>query len=355
MQPILPLIPAPKLRTVLLTATAAVLLAVAIAGYLLFFGPNDFPDGGGKTFYVSRGQSFTEIVDSLQAQGIIRNRGFFTTVARVYGGTSRLQVGKYNFESGVSNSKVYLTLRDGIGNLPVLVTIPEGSRPRTVARIFARQMGTDSARFMQLVHDPAFAQQLGIDARSLEGYLLPETYALRWGQTEEDLVRELVDAFQEFFTDSLKERAQELGWTVHQAVTFASIVEGEAILDEERPIIAGVYHNRLRLGMRLEADPTIQFLFGDGPRRVLYSDLRMDSPYNTYRYAGLPPGPVNNPGKRSILASLYPATHGLLFFVANGSGGHWFSSSYAEHLQNVRKYRRERARQWREAKGPTGG
>jgi UPF0755 protein len=127
------------------------------------------------------------------------------------------------------------------------------------------------------------------------------------------------------------------------------------VLDEERPVIAGVYHNRLRLGMRLEADPTIQYILPDGPRRILYADLRLDSPYNTYRYAGLPPGPVNNPGRASILASLYPSVHGYIFFVANGRGGHWFSRSYAEHQQYVRKYRRERTRQWEQARVPTPG
>ncbi len=342
-------------RHPLLLGGALLFLALLTAGYVIFYGSNDFPEGVEKVFFVSRGESFPHIVDSLEARGIIRNRTFFRIVARIYGGTDRLQVGKYRFESGASNSEVYLSLREGRGNVLVMVTIPEGSRPRTEARILSRQLGVDSARYMELAHNAEYADDLGIDAQTLEGYLLPETYALRWGQTEDELIREQVRSFKEFFADSLVERARELGWTVHQAVTFASIVEGEAVLDEERPVIAGVYHNRLRLGMRLEADPTIQFLLGDRPRRVLYSDLELDSPYNTYRYRGLPPGPVTNPGKSSILASLYPATHNYLYFVANGRGGHWFSASYAEHLQNVRKYRRERARQWREAKGPTGG
>jgi UPF0755 protein len=131
---------------------------------------------------------------------------------------------------------------------------------------------------------------------------------------------------------------------MHQTLTFASIVEGEARLDEERPVIAGVYHNRLRKGMKLEADPTIQYMFPDGPRRVRYADLQVDNPYNSYRYAGLPPGPVNNPGRASILASLFPAEHGFLFFVANGRGGHWFTKTYGDHLRYVRAYRRRRAR-----------
>jgi UPF0755 protein len=114
------------------------------------------------------------------------------------------------------------------------------------------------------------------------------------------------------------------------------------VLAEERPIISGVYQNRLRKGMRLEADPTIRFMIEEGPRRILYSDLEVNNPYNTYRNRGLPPGPINNPGGASIRAALFPARHNYLFFVANGKGGHWFSSTYAEHQRYVRKYRRER-------------
>ncbi len=324
-------------------------------GYLVFFGSNSFSESPTKFFFVSRGQSFRTIVDSLERQGVIRNRTMFEIVAHVYGGAERMRVGKYRFESGVSNADLFLTLRNGRGNQLIFVTIPEGYRARAQARLFARNVDADSARYMQLVRDSAFARELGIESPTLEGYLLPDSYGLYWEQDEKDILRRQVDLFKKFFSDTLAARAKEFGWTVHQAVTFASIVEGEAVLDEERPVIAGVYHNRLRLGMRLEADPTIQYILPDGPRRVLYADLRLDNPYNTYRYAGLPPGPVNNPGRSSILASLYPSVHGYIFFVANGRGGHWFSRNYAEHQQYVRKYRRERARQWKQARVPTPG
>jgi UPF0755 protein len=153
----------------------------------------------------------------------------------------------------------------------------------------------------------------------------------------------MVKAFLRFYSDSLRMRQEELGWTRHQVMTLASIIEGEAILDAERGRISGVYHNRLRRHMRLEADPTIQFLLENGPRRLRYPDLQIASPYNTYRVGGLPPGPVNNPGRASILAALYPERHAFLFFVANGRGGHWFSATYADHLRYVRVYRRQRA------------
>lgn len=322
-------------------ALAAVAL---IAGLWVFYGPNTFGGSEQKLVTVSRGQTFQEIVDSLEAQQVIRSRTMFEFVARVFGGTDRIQVGRYAFQRGTSNASIFLALRDGIENMLIPVGVPEGTMTRTQARIYRRTIGIDSAAFMRLAFDPEFTRSLGIDAPSLEGYLLPDTYHFYWQQDERDILRTMASAFLAFYGDSLQARTQAIGWSMQKVVTMASIVEGEAVLDDERAIIAGVYLNRLRIGMRLEADPTIQYVIPGGPRRLLYSDLRFESPYNTYRHYGLPPGPVNNPGRSSILAVLNPARHSYLFFVANGKGGHWFSSTYAEHLRNVRRYRRERAR-----------
>jgi UPF0755 protein len=333
-------------RYKLIVGVLAVLLAVG--AYFLhdvFYGGNDFHGIAEKTFYVSRGESFASIVDSLEGKGIIRKRELFVFVAKMFGGTTRIQVGKYIFSMGISNVDLFLALREGKHATLISVTIPEGLRPRVQAHICARALGIDSARFVQLVYDDSVTHSLGVNAHSLEGYLLPETYSFYWQPTEEDLIRRMVDEFRRFYTDSLQASANALAWTTNQVLTLASIIEGEAVLQDERPIISGVYHNRLRKGMRLEADPTIQFILEDGPRRVHYSDLKSDHPYNTYRIKGLPPGPVNNPGKASIIAALFPSKHEYLFFVANGEGGHWFSKNYADHIRSVWKYRRLRARQ----------
>jgi UPF0755 protein len=285
------------------------------------------------------------VVDTLESRGIIRSRPLFVFVARVIGGTERIQVGKYNVYSGITNAELVQMLRTGKGNQLIHVTIPEGSRIRLQARIFARSLGIDSAKYARLAFDAGFAGSMGIEHAGLEGYLLPDTYAFFWEPDEREVIKRQIENFRLFFGDSLRQRAASLGWDVHTTLTFASIVEGEATLGDERPIIAGVYHNRLRKGMRLEADPTIQYILVDGPRRLLYADLKVNSPYNTYKFPGLPPGPVNNPGRASILASLYPAKHNFLFFVANGKGGHWFARSYDEHLRYVRMFKRERAKQ----------
>ncbi len=324
-------------------AVAGALIAAAAALLLwVFFGPNAFSGGGERVVFVSKGETFGAVADSLESKGIVRSRSLFMFVARMLGGSEKVQVGKFAFRSGISNGELFTMLRSGKGNLLIQVTIPEGLRVRAQARIFARTLGIDSSRYARLAFDPAYARSLGIDEPSLEGYLLPDTYDFFWEQDEREIVRRQVESFQRFFTDSLRARCGEFGWNVHQAVTFASIVEGEAVLEEERAIISGVYHNRIRKGMRLEADPTIQYALEDGPRRLRYDDLRSDSPYNTYLHAGLPPGPVNNPGKASILAALYPQGNGYLFFVANGRGGHWFSRTYGEHLHYVGIYKRGR-------------
>ncbi len=317
------------------------------AGFLLyaFYGPNIFPDAPEKFFYVSRGEPFPSIVDSLEAHGIIRSRALFDIVARVFGGTNRIQVGKYLFRSGISNAEIFQDLRSGHGSMLVTVAIPEGLMARQQARLLARQLGIDSVRYMDLVRDESFVHSLGIESSSLEGYLFPDSYNFYWDPDEKEVIRRLVDQFKIFYTDSLRDRATQAGMTTNQVLTLASIVEGEAVLDQERSIIAGVYFNRLRRGMRLEADPTIEYFIENGPRRVYYSDLKIGSPYNTYLNKGLPPGPVNNPGKLSILAVLYPAHHQYLFFVANGRGGHWFSRTFNEHKRNIRMYRRHRSRE----------
>lgn len=328
-------------RRALAVLTLGLLACVASIVWALF-GPNTFTGGGERVLYVSRGQSFASVVDSLELKGLLRSRLQFMAVARLLGGADRVQVGKYLLQSGISNMDLFTMLRSGRGNQLIHVTVPEGSRIRGQARIFSRALGFDSSKYARLAFDPLYARSLGIDAAGLEGYLLPDTYDFYWEQDEREVLRRQVEAFQKFFNDTLRAKCREFGWDVHQAVTFASIVEGEAVLDEERAIISGVYHNRIRKGMRLEADPTIQYVLEDGPRRLTYADLKSSTPYNTYRYQGLPPGPVNNPGKASIMAALYPQGNGYLFFVANGRGGHWFTRTYDEHLHYVRMFRRER-------------
>jgi UPF0755 protein len=320
----------------------ATLLLAGMASAIVFLLPNPSQGNGGTVVLVPRGSTYAAVIDSLTMRGVLRNPTTFRLAARILGGGA-VRSGKHLLPDGLGNAELVEGLRTGRFLSPVMVTVPEGVLARTQARIFARALGIDSTLFMHAVHDSALVRSLGITGNSLEGYLLPDTYGCEWDEDEGRIVARMVKAFLRFYGDSLRMRQEELGWTRHQVMTLASIIEGEAILDAERGRISGVYHNRLRRHMRLEADPTIQFLLENGPRRLRYPDLQIASPYNTYRVGGLPPGPVNNPGRASILAALYPERHAFLFFVANGRGGHWFSATYADHLRYVRVYRRQRA------------
>ena len=318
------------------------LSGAAVIGWMAF-GPNTFEEPAVRMLYVSRGEPFSRIVDSLAASGIIRSRRAFVLTAKLFGGSSAIKVGKYVLRSGVSNHRIMAMLVSGRDAEAIRVLVPPGTTARVQARLFARELGCDSARIMTLFADRSFGASLGVDAPTLEGYLLPETYDFEWNQDEEYVLRSMVEQFHRFYTDSLRAREKELGWTTRQVLTMASIIQGESRLPEELRIISGVYHNRLRKRMPMQADPTIQYIIPDGPRRLYYEDLRIDDPYNTYRYAGLPPGPVNSPGREAILAALFPQSNAYLYFVANGQGGHRFAGSYEAHLRNVRLYRRHRA------------
>jgi UPF0755 protein len=334
-----------KWKLFMLVGIGAALAAAAYV-YNVFYGANDF-DAEKGIFFVSKGDQWEDIVDSLVAGGVIRNRALFDFVVRVYRKGKTPIVGKYEFKRGISNAAVYHSLIYGRNIVPINVVLKEGRRLHYYARAFHRTIGIDTSKFLNLATDPPFVHSLGVDANTLEGYLFPNTYAFNWQTSEEDILKRLVQQTTNVFDDSLKARARELKMTMHEILTLASIIEGEAFLDDERPIISGVYHNRLNKGMRLEADPTIQYIISDGPRRILFRDLEIKSPYNTYMNSGLPPGPICSPRLASILAALYPAHHQYYFFVANGRGGHWFARDFAAHQVNVRKFQRERAAQLR--------
>lgn len=321
---------------------AALLTSIAV---FIFWWPNPSAEEGGTIVTIPRGSNFRQALDSLESAGAIRTRWAFTAAARWFGADRKIHVGRYRFAPGMSNTEILDDLSSGASRMLIAVTIPEGWRMGSIARRFARTLGTDSAAFVALCRDEVFLRKLEIDAPHLEGYLLPETYEFYWQTDEADLIRAMVGSFKAFYVDSLVRRQKELKLTLNQVLSLAAIVEGESSIDVERPIIAGVYWNRLRKRMKLEADPTIQYILADGPRRLLYEDLRRDSPYNTYRNYGLPPGPINSPGRASIVATLYPAKHDYIFFVATGNGGHRFTTNYQDHLRAVRSFRQVRRQQ----------
>lgn len=290
---------------------------------------------------IPQGSTFAQILDSLEASGAISNRTAFRLLASGTGDDARIQPGTYKFRRGTASAELLSALVEGRSTVKVKVTFPEGSTIRRMASILKRDLGVDSAQFVALANDREYLKSIGITASTAEGYLLPDTYFLFWGEEARTLLKRFTEEFRSFYDDEMKSRAREIGLSAYEAVILASIVEGEARVDEERPVIAGLYLNRLRRGMKLAADPTIQYIIPDGPRRILYRDLRMDSPYNTYMYAGLPPTPINNPGRSSLRAALSPAKHEYVYMVAkaDGSGRHTFTRTGAEHNRAVQEYR----------------
>ena len=326
----------------LANAGIGIALVVILSCYLLLWEPNSFTQSS-AIVTVSRGESFSQVVDAFTSAGIISHPTIFKISGKLFGYAGKIKIGKYSFQNGASNREILYAISTGTSTANPAVTIYEGLRGTQVARILKREVGIDSAKLAQLLSDTSIIQLSNHGASSLEGFLLPDTYEFYWQLDEKEIVREMLSEFRKFFADSLQQRARALRLTIGQVLTMASIVEGETILDKERPIIAGLYYNRLRRRMKLEADPTIQYIIPNGPRRLLFDDLRIESPYNTYRNYGLPPGPINNPGRKSILAALYPDQHNYLYFVADGTGGHRFARTYEEHLRNVRAYRRARS------------
>ncbi|HTK82019.1 MAG TPA: endolytic transglycosylase MltG [Bacteroidota bacterium] len=330
------------LRKILVVIGILLLLAIAFV-YEALWAPNKFD--GDRFVIVSKGDSYAKVAAAIEKAGIIRSRLLFDAAGRILDLTTKMQIGKYRFKSGMSNTEVLEDLRYGKTVEMILVTIPEGFTAVRHARIFARQLGIDSARYMSLVNDSAFTRSLGVDANNLQGYLMPNTYKMYWQTDETDIIRDQVEQLLSMFSDTLRARADTLGLSIREVITLASIVEKETAIDSERTLIAGVYYNRLKKKMRLQADPTVQYIIGGGPRRLRFSDLHLESDYNTYLHTGLPPGPVSNPGKASILAAVHPAKSKFLFFVANGFGGHVFSRTFKEHQKAIRQFHKIRAEQ----------
>jgi UPF0755 protein len=334
----------------ILVSALTIIIACASALTFVAFWPI-FPNSKEKVdFKIRWGTPLNKIISDLAQRGIISNPATFKQTLKIFGKKSSLRAGKFALLKGSSNYQVIKALVSGPQSY-LKVTIPEGITADKIAGICASALELDSLRFISLLHDSAVVRRLGIKAPSLEGYLYPETYNFTYGINEEQVLHSLVHQFKAMVSDSLEKRSLEMGYSLSEMITLASIIEGEAMLDSEMALISSVYHNRLRLRMLLQADPTIQYILPGGARRLLRRDLEINSPYNTYLYPGLPPGPIGNPGIKAIRAALFPAASNYLYFVANGDGSHTFSASLHQHLLAKGKFdqiRRQVAREKRE-------
>ena len=315
----------------------------AISGVALLVACGGGSNTGTERVTLPPGSTFAAVTDTLVAHRVVGNRLWFKALARVRGADRTVRAGVYEFQPGLSAWRVLDILQSG-EEVATRFTVREGLTIPEVAALAQSRLGIPADSVLAAARDSvAAAELLGFPVRSFEGFLRPETYSLRHGTTGRELVRVMAEGFNASWKPEWDPRLQALGWTRPQLVTFASIVEGEARADDERETIAGVYHNRLRIGMALQADPTVQYaiFLATGKRRprLFTKDYQFRSPYNTYLHPGLPPGPVNSPSLRSIEASLNPAKVPYLYFVAGPDGRHVFSKTYTEHLRAISRVR----------------
>ena len=296
---------------------------------------------------VAPGASLRQVEDSLVAHRLISRRPWFRLVAKVGGFERRLKPGVYEFARGTSSIAILRDIRAG-RYLTVRVTVPEGQTIIDVASVAATALNIPKDSVIIAMRDTALLRENGVAAPTAEGYLAPDTYLVPAHVSARELVDMMLQQFRSGWDPGWDARLEARRMTRHQALTLASIVEGEARVDEERPIIAGVYLNRLRIGMPLQADPTVQYAIqqntGVRKPRLVYADYRVKSPYNSFLVRGLPPGPVGAPSRASIQAVLEPAQVPYLYFVAGPDGRHKFSRTYSEHLRAVATSRRETMR-----------
>lgn len=330
-----------KLRLIL---AAVLLLALAGCaawlGWALFapysaFGPE------GVIVEIPRGTSRRGVARLLEQNGVVRSALAFEMLAR-WRSNVELQAGEYRFDQAATAVEVFRKIAEGRVFVHPLV-IPEGLNLFEIAARVEQAGLTPAEEFLRVAMDPSLIRDLAPQARSLEGFLFPATYGFPRSATAEGIAAAMVARFRQALAGFTEDGRNPHGLSLHEAVTLASLVEKETGLRDERPLIAGVFYNRLARRIALQSDPTVLYamqLAGKNDGIIHLSDLRLNSPYNTYLHRGLPPGPISNPGQAALRAVLYPQPTDYLYFVADTEGGHFFSRTLAEHNANVAKYRR---------------
>jgi UPF0755 protein len=325
-------------------ALAAVGAAVAGVYYARVDEKYRAYDGAEQFVEISPGTGSRAIGRVLVQSGVVRDEWTFRLAVYLTGTSRELKAGEYRFSAPVSAKEVARKLAAGEVFLRP-ITFPEGLTIREMARVFESRGFGAAAVFEAAAKDVSLIRPLDTRATDLEGYLFPETYNLARRASAASLVSQMVTRFGAVFDAALRAETEAQGRTIREVVTLASLVEKETAQPEERPTVAAVYLNRLRIGMGLQCDPTVIYALeraGKYNGNLTRENLRFDSPYNTYRYAGLPPGPIAAPGRASIEAVLRPAKVDYLYFVSRNDGTHVFATTLAEHNRNVRQWQQKK-------------
>lgn len=324
-----------------------VFLCLLIASFIFLKKVSKFSstpfDATGKEikFDINPGQNLSTISDNLQNNGIIKSSFFFKILASYKESSKELKAGEYILSASKTPLEILSIITKGSVKLYRL-TLPEGLNIKEVAQRVDQAGFGASENFLLLAESQAFARKLGIDQVNLEGYLYPETYFFPKNTPQKKIIAAMVQAFNKAYNKEFRQQTIDMGFSIHEIITLASIIEKETGAAKERPVISSVFHNRLKKGMRLESDPTVIYGIKDFNGNITRKDLRTWTPYNTYKIKALPPGPIANPGELSIKAALYPDKTDYIFFVAKKDTTHKFSRTIQEHNKAVRKYQLNR-------------
>ena len=332
------------MKKILLGTIFVSLSTFLFVGFLIVYISNPSQNGRGVVeLKVDRGEPFYSVVQRLKGKGVITNGRLFTLWARMWSLDKRIHWGLYRFELPMAPRRVLdqMVLGRGVFHR---ITVPEGLTQRDIAQLLEKEGLVEGNDFLTAANNPEILAKLGIEAKQVEGYLFPDTYYFPASATAEDILVAMVEHFKESFSPLMEEQAKALGLERHEVVTLASLVEKEAGVSVERPLVSAVFHNRLRGRIPLQSDPTVIYGLKEFTGNLTRKDLRRPSPYNTYLIRGLPPGPICNPGLSSLQAALVPAEVAYLYFVSKNDGTHFFSKTIREHNRAVNKYQRSRRR-----------
>ncbi len=323
-----------KLRISVITSVLLTLIVIATVKFADLY----YEDAGNYSarrvsFKVHPGTTFKEVQADLVRTGVLTRPKVFRWAAFLTRREKKIRTGRYLFRYGESVASVLNKLVYGRVDY-ARVVIPEGLMMTEIASILQREVEIDSSLFITAASDSAVLADLDIEAPDLEGYLFPDTYLFDWPLSEREAIERMVERFRSVYEMAIAGLADSSGMEINEIVTLASIIQAEAVFNSEMRHISAVYHNRLKAGWRLEADPTVAYALGGVKRPLFYKDLRVSSPYNTYRVRGLPPGAICSPGRTALEAAVLPM-EGIedFYFVADGSGRHRFSKTHKEHLE----------------------
>lgn len=292
-----------------------------------------------KVVTVPEGATFQQVALLLDRERLIKSRQAFLLLGRSQSADRKIRAGEYELNAGMTPAEILTKLLSGQVVLHP-VTVPEGLTMAQVAELLAQQGLANREELLRLVRDRTFAASLGLKAETLEGYLYPDTYKFPKNVKAKEALTTMVEHLRQVYTPEFQARTEELKMTQHEVLTLASVIEKETAATGEREEISAVFHNRLKKRIPLQSDPTVIYGLPNFDGNIRKKDLSSPSPYNTYRVAGLPPGPIANPGLRAIRAALYPSNSRALFFVSKNDGTHQFSTTLTEHNEAVERYQK---------------